>query len=74
MVVATFQFVVDVAVNNVYQINRQSHLNPGEYRLDPLGFCRASVDVYVYYHLYRKSLLSTTLFAGNRSLHHPANN
>ena len=34
-----FQFVVDVAVNNAYQIYRQSHLNSGEYRLDALGFC-----------------------------------
>ena len=25
-----FRYVVDVAVNNAYQIYRQSHLNPGE--------------------------------------------
>ena len=61
-----FQFVVDVAVNNAYQIYRQSHLNPGEYRLD------AIVDAYCY--LYRKSLSSSTLFTSSRSLHHPANN
>ena len=66
------RFVVDVAVNNAYQIYRQSHLNPGEYRLDALGFRRAIVDAY--YRLYRKSLLSTTLFTGIRSLHHSANN
>ena len=64
--------VVDVVVNNAYQIYGQSYLNPGEYRLDTLGFRRAIVDVY--YHLYRKSLPSTTLFAGSRSLHHPENN
>ena len=40
--------------------------------MDALGFPRAIVDAY--YHLYRKSLLSTTLFAGSRSLHKPANN
>ena len=33
-----FRFAVDVTVNNAYQICRQSHLNPGEYRLDALGF------------------------------------
>ena len=32
-----FRFVVDVSVNNAYQIYHQSHLNPGEYRLDVLG-------------------------------------
>ena len=32
------RFVVDVAVNNAYQICRQSLLNSGEYRLDDLGF------------------------------------
>ena len=31
-----FQFSVDVSVNNAYQIYRQSHLNPGEYKLDAL--------------------------------------
>ena len=46
--------------------------NPGEHRLDPLGFRRAIVDAY--YRLYRKSLASTTLFTGSRSLHHPASN
>ena len=46
--------------------------NPGEHRLDPLGFRRAIVDAY--YRLYRKSLASTTLFTGSRNLHHPANN
>ena len=64
-----FRFVVDVTVNNVYQIYHQSHLNPGEYRLDALGFRRAIADAY--YHLYRKSLPSTTLFTNSRSLHHP---
>ena len=39
-----FRFVVDAAVNNAYQIYRQSHLNPGEYRLGALGFHRAIVD------------------------------
>ena len=33
-----FRFVIDVVVNNAYQIYRQSHLNPAEYRLDALGF------------------------------------
>ena len=67
-----FRFVVDVFVNIAYQIYRQSHLNPGEYRLDNLGFRRAIVDAY--YRLYRKSLPSTTLFTGSRRLQHPANN
>ena len=66
-----FRFAV-VAVNNAYQIYRQSRLNPGEYRLDVLGFCRAIIEAY--YSLYRKSLLSTTLFTGSCSLHHLANN
>ena len=66
------QFAVDVTVNNAYQIYRQSHLNPGEYRSDALGFCRAIVDVY--YHLYRKRMPFATLFTGIRILHHPANN
>ena len=67
-----FRFVVDVAVNNFYQIYRQSHLNPGEHRLDALVFRRAIVDAY--YRLCRKSLSSTTLLKGCRSLHHPVNN
>ena len=67
-----FQFVIDVAVHNAYQIYRQSHLKPEEYRMDILGFRRDIVDVY--YRLYRKSLPSTTLFTVSGSLHHPANN
>ena len=67
-----FRFVVDVAVNNAYQTYCQSHLNPGEYRLDALSFCGAIVDVY--YRLYRKALPSTTLFTGSLNLHQPANN
>ena len=67
-----FRLVVDVAVNNSYQIYRQSHSNPRECRLDALGFRRAIVDAH--YHLYRKSLQSTTLFTDSRSLHPPANN
>ena len=55
-----------------YQIYHQSHWNPGEYRLDAFGFRRAIVDAY--YHLYKKSLPSTLLFTGRRSLHYPANN
>ena len=34
-----FQFVVNVFVNNAYQIYCQSHLNPGEHGLDALSFC-----------------------------------
>ena len=67
-----FLFVVDVAVNNAYQIYRQSHLNSGEYRLDALGFCWAIVDPY--YTLYRKSLPSTALFTASHRLYHPADN
>ena len=33
-----FRFVVYVAVNKAYQIYYQFYLNPGEYRLDALGF------------------------------------
>ena len=47
-------------------------LNPREYRQDGLCFRRSVADAY--YHLYRKILLSTTLFTGSRSLHHPENN
>ena len=67
-----FQFVFNVFVNNAYQTYRQSHLNPGEHGLDALSLCRDIVDAY--YHLSAKTLLSITLFTGNRSLHHPANN
>ena len=62
-----FRFVVDVAV----QIYRQSHLNPGKYRLNFLGFRRDIVDAY---YTFTESLPSTTLFAGSRTLHHLANN
>ena len=72
MVVATFQFVVDVAINNAYQIYHRSQLNHGDYRLDALGFHRAIVDAY--YRLYKKSLSSTTLVAGIHSSYHPPNN
>ena len=67
-----FQFVVNVFVNNAYQIYCQSHLNPGEHGLDALSFCWDIVDAY--YRLCGKTLLSVTLFIGNRNLHHPANN
>ena len=66
------RFVVDVAVNSAYKMYCQSHLNPGEFRLDVLGFCLAIVDGYC--HLYRKNLLSTAQFRGSPSLHHPENN
>ena len=65
-----FQFVIDVVVNNAYQIYRQSHLNRGEYRLNSLGFNRTVVEAFHQ----RKSLSSTTLFTDSRSLHHPPNN
>ena len=66
-----FRFVVDVAVSNAYQINRQSHINLEEYRLDALGFHRVIVDAY--YRLYRKSFPSAILFIGSPSLPHSAN-
>ena len=66
-----FRFVGDVVVNNAYQIYRQSHLNPGEYRLDALGFHQAIVDAC--YHLQKKSLPSATPFTGSCSLDYPAN-
>ena len=62
-----FRFVVDVAV----QIYRQSHLNPGKYRLNFLGLLRDIVDAY---YTFTESLPSTTLFTGSRTLHHLANN
>ena len=46
------RLVVDVAVNSAYEKYCQSHLNPGEFRLDALGICLAIVDGYC--HLYRK--------------------
>ena len=54
-----FRFVIDVAVDNSYQMYLQIHLNPGKYRLDALGFRRAIVDAY--YRMYKKSLPSATL-------------
>ena len=66
-----FRFVVDVNVSNAFQIYRQSHFNPGEDRLDSLGFHQANVDAY--YHLYRKGLPSTALSTGSCSLHYPEN-
>ena len=48
-----FQFALNVAVNNAYQIYCQPHLYPGEYRLDALDFCRPSVDAN--YCLYKES-------------------
>ena len=66
------RFVADVAVNSAFEIYRQSHLNPGEFRLDALGFSLVIVDGY--YHLYRKSLPSTTQSTGSRGLHPSANN
>ena len=67
-----FRFVVDVVVNNVYQIYNQSHLNPGECRLDVLGLSRAILNAY--YRLFTKGFPSTTLFAGSCNLHRHANN
>ena len=72
MVVATFRSVIDMTVNNSYQIYWQSHLNPGKYTLNAVGFRQAMVDAY--YRLYRKSFPSITLFTSSCSLRHPANN
>ena len=72
MVVATFRSVIDMTVNNSYQIYWQSHLNPGKYTLNAVGFRQAMVDAY--YRLYRKSLPSITLFKSSCSYNHPANN
>ena len=66
-----FWFIVDVAVNNAYQIYHKFHWNPGKYRMDALGFCWDIVDAY---YLFAEGLLPTTLFTGSHSLYHPANN
>ena len=39
-----FRLVVDVAINIIYQIYRQFHLNSGEYRFDALCFHQAIFD------------------------------
>ena len=67
-----FRFVVYVAVNKAYQIYYQFYLNPGEYRLDALGFRWAIANAY--YHLYKNSLLSITLFTSSCSSNRAANN
>ena len=59
MAVGTFRFVIDVAVNNAYQIYRQPNLNPGEDRMDALGFHRAIGNAY--YGLHRKVAVYNTI-------------
>ena len=39
-----FRFVVNVAVDNAYEIYCQFHLNPGKYRLNAFGSSLAIVD------------------------------
>ena len=67
-----FRFGIDVSVNNAYQLYRMRILNPGEKKLDALGFRRAIVDAY--YRKFRKAATNTVLYPGNRRLHNPAEN
>ena len=66
-----FRFVVDVAVNNSFLLYRLRNLDPGETKLNALGF-RAIVDAY--FRLFRKGVPNFNLYPSNRILHHPAQN
>lgn len=67
-----FRFVLDASVNNAYQLYRMREIQPGEKKLDALGFRRAIV--LAYFNLYRKETSFETLFRGSRKLHNPAEN
>lgn len=67
-----FRFVVDVAVNNAFQLYRLRNADLREQKLDALGFRREIVDAY--FRLFRKGVPNTTLYPGNRILHYPAQN
>ena len=67
-----FRFVVDLSVNNAFQLYRMKETQPGERKLDALGFRRAIVDAY--YRLYRRNKSFETLFHGSRRLNNPAEN
>ena len=41
-----FRFVIDVSVNNAFQLYKMKEVEGGEKKLDPLGFRRAIVDAY----------------------------
>ena len=41
-----FRFVIDVSVNNAFQLYRLRNIDLGESKLDALGFRRAIVDAY----------------------------
>ena len=67
-----FRFVIDVSVNNAFQLYWMKEVEGGEKKLDALRFRRAIVDAYFRLYLQNKSF--EMLFHGSRKLHHPANN
>ena len=67
-----FRFVIDVSVNNAFQLYRMKEVQAGERKLDALGFRRSIVDAY--FRLYRSNKSFETLFRGSRRLHNPAEN
>ena len=60
-----FRFCVDVSVNNAFQIYRERDLQPGEIKLDLLGFRRSVVETY--FLLFRNKEAPSALYRGNRS-------
>ena len=63
--VATFSFCIDVSLNNTFQIYRERDLQPGELKLDLLGFRRSIVETY--FLVFRNKEDPSTLYRGNRS-------
>ena len=60
-----FRFGMNVSVINAFQIYRERDLQPGEIKLDLLGFWRSIVESY--FLLFHNKEAPSTLHRGNRS-------
>ena len=65
MVVATFSFLQDVSLNNAFQIYRGRDLQPGELKLELLGFRGSIVETYFLVFCNKED--PSTLYRSNRS-------
>ena len=60
-----FRFGINVSVINAFQIYREGELQPGEIKLDLLGFWRSIVETY--FLLFHNKEAPSTLQRGNKS-------
>ena len=60
-----FRFWIDLSVNNAFQIYRERDLEPGEIKLNLLGFRKSIVETY--FLLFRNKEARSTFYRSNRS-------